>query len=197
VTLKEQLDRAEAARNTAWDVIVGPITIKDTRSQVLLSYTSIALEHQAAIVLLARHGMFGSAFALVRPIFEILYKSVWICSCAKPKEVERIKAGKFNFPTIGEMVTAIDSEHGFDFFKGFKASSWNEQNDFTHTGKLQIGSRLTRDDLQAAYPDEMVALQVTTATVAALMVGILLLKTHDRTSDGEVLEHLLAQFGTL
>jgi len=196
VTLKEQLDRADAARHSAWDAIIGPITIVDTRSQVLLSYASIALEHQEAIVLLTRHGLSGSAFALVRPIFEILYRAAWICACAKPGEVDRIKAGKFTFPKMGDMVAAIDAKHGFDFFKGFKASSWNEQNDFTHAGKLQIGSRLTRDDLQAAYPDEMIAVQITTATIAAMMVAVLLLKTHNRTSDGERLEDALVQFGT-
>jgi hypothetical protein len=76
---------------------------------------------------------------------------------------------------MGDMVAAIDGKHGFDFFKGFKASSWNEQSDFTHTGKLQIGSRLT---------------------IAAMMVAVLLLKTHNRTSDGERLEDALMQFGT-
>jgi len=144
MTLKEQLDRADAARHSAWDSIVGPITIVDSRSQVLLSYASIALEHQEAMILLARRGLSGSSFALARPIFEILYRAAWICSCARPRDVDRIKAGKFNFPKMGDMVAAIDAKHGFDFFKGFKASSWNVQNDFTHTGKLQIGSRLTR-----------------------------------------------------
>ncbi len=196
MTLKEQLDRADAARDSAWDAIVGPITILDTRSQVLLSYASIALEHQEAIVLLARHGLSGSAFALVRAVFEILYRTAWICVCAEPKEVDKIKAGKFTFPKMGDMVAAIDAKHGFDFFQGFKAASWNDQNDFTHTGKLQIGSRLTRDDLQAAYPDEMIAGNVTTATIAALMVAILLLKTHNRSSDGERLERALVQFST-
>jgi hypothetical protein len=47
--LKEQLDRADAARHSAWDSIVGPITVVDSRSQVLLSYASIALEHQEAM----------------------------------------------------------------------------------------------------------------------------------------------------
>jgi hypothetical protein len=192
--LKEQLARADAARDSAWDAITGPITVVDTRSQVLLSYTSIALEHQEAIVLLARHGLSGSAFALIRSVFEILYRAAWICSCAKPQEVDRIKAGKFTFPKIGDMVSAIDANHGLEFYKGFKASSWNEQNDFTHTGKLQIASRLTRDDLQAAYPDKMIAAQIATATIAAIMVAILLLKTHNRTWDGERLEQVLTQF---
>jgi hypothetical protein len=196
MTLEQELDRADAARYSAWEAIVGPITIVDTRSQILLSYTSIALEHQEAIVLLARRGLSGSAFALVRPVFEILYRAAWICACAKPAEVDRIKAGKFTFPMMGDMVAEIDAKHGFDFFKGFKASSWNEQNDFTHTGKLQIGSRLTRDDLQAAYPDEMIAIQVATATIASMMVAVLLLKTHNRMLDGERLEQALAQFGT-
>jgi hypothetical protein len=149
-----------------------------------------------AIVLLARYGLSGSALALVRPVFEILYRAAWICACAKPKEVDRIKAGKFTFPKLVDMVAAIDAKHGFDFFKGFKPSSWNEQNDFTHTGNLQIGSRLTRDDLQAAYPDEMIVVLVTTATIAAMMVAVLLLKTHNRTSDGERLEKVMTQFFT-
>ena len=80
MTLKEQLDRADSARHSAWDAIVGSIAIVDTRSQVLLSYASIALEHQEAIVQLARHGLSGSAFALVRPVFEILYRAAWICA---------------------------------------------------------------------------------------------------------------------
>lgn len=73
MTLKEQLDRADDARHSAWDAIVGPITVVDSRSQVLLS--CIALEHQEAIILLARHGLSGSALALVRPVFEILYRA--------------------------------------------------------------------------------------------------------------------------
>jgi hypothetical protein len=196
MTLKEQLDRADTARHSAWEAIVGPITIADTRSHVLLAYASIALEHQEAIVLLARRGLSGSAFALVRPVFEILYRATWICACAKSGEVDRIEADKFTFPKMGDMVAAIDAAHGFAYFKGFKASTWNEQNDFAHTGKLQIGSRLTRDDLQAAYSDEMIAAQVTTATVAAMMVAVLLLKTHNRVSDGERLEHALVKFST-
>ena len=169
MTLEPELDRADAARRLAWDAIVGPITIVDARSQVLLSYTSLALEHQEAIVLLARKGLPGSAFALVRPVFEIFYRAGWICACAEPKDVDRIKDGNFTFPKMGEMVAAIDANHGFDFFKNFKASSWEDHNDFVHGGRLQIGSQLTHEDLQASFPDEMIAGQVTTATIAALM----------------------------
>ena len=98
------------------------------------------------------------------------------------------------FPKMDEMVAAIDEKNGFDFFKDIKAFSWKEQNDFTHTGKLQIESRLTRDDLQSAYSNEAIAARVAAATRAAMMVVIYLLKTHNRTSDGERLERAMEQF---
>lgn len=192
--LRDHLDRASAATLETWDALVGPITIADTRSQLLLAYASVALEHQEAIVLLARHVLAASALALVRPVFEILYRSVWIYFCAKPNEVAKIKAGKFSFPPMADMVSAIDAAVGASWFKQFKSLSWKEQNDFTHTGRLQVNSRLTRDDLQSAYPEEMICAQVDTATIAAVLVAVLLLKTHNRISDGERLERLILQF---
>ena len=83
MTLKEQLDRAEAATRETWDALVGPITIIDARSDLLLSYAGVALEHQEAIVLLAGHGLTGPALTLIRPVFEIFYRSAWICFCAR------------------------------------------------------------------------------------------------------------------
>ena len=100
MTLGEHLDRASVTTRETWDALVGPITISDTRSQLLLAYVSVALEHQEAIVLLARQALPASAFALVRPIFELLYRSAWMYFCAKPREVAKIKAGKFNFPPM-------------------------------------------------------------------------------------------------
>jgi len=37
---------------------------------------------------------------------------------------------------------------------------------------MQVNSRLTRDDLQSAYPDEMIAANLTTATMAAILVAL-------------------------
>lgn len=63
MTLNEHLDRADAATRAAWEAIEGPFTLKDTRSQLFLAYASIALEHQEAMTLLIRHGL-------------------WVCCCS-------------------------------------------------------------------------------------------------------------------
>jgi hypothetical protein len=119
---------------------------------------------------------------------------VWIHHCAKPDQVEKIKKGKFRFPEMGAMVTGIDKAMGETLFQNFKANSWKGQNDFTHSGRMQVNSRLTRDDLQSAYPDEMIAAHLATTTMAAILVTVILLKTHDRVADGERLEAMLAPF---
>ena len=56
---------------------------------------------------------------------------------------------------------------------------------------MQVNSRLTRDDLQSAYPDEMIAVNLATTTMVAILVTVILLKTHDRVADGERLESML------
>jgi hypothetical protein len=95
---------------------------------------------------------------------------------------------------MGAMVSGIDKEMGETFFQNFKANSWNDQNDFTHSGRMQVNSRLSRDDLQSAYPDEMIAVNLATTAMVAVLVTVILLKAHDRVADGERLESMLAQF---
>src|SRR5260370_42642675 len=103
------------------------------------------------MTLLIRRGLRGSAVALIRPIFEIFYRAAWIHHCAKPNQIEKIKKGKFRFPEMGAMVNGIDKAMGETFFQNFKANSWRDQNDFTHSGRTEVNSRLTRDDVQSAY----------------------------------------------
>ena len=124
MTLNEHLDRADAATRAAWETIEGRFTLKDTRSQLFLAYASIALEYQEAMTLLIRHGLRGSAVALIRPIFEIFYRAAWIHHCAsRPTQIEKIKKEKFRFPEMGAMVNGIDKAMGETFFQNFKANS--------------------------------------------------------------------------
>jgi hypothetical protein len=119
VALNEHLDSAEAATRAAWAAMEG-LTIKDTRSQLFLAYASIALEHQEAMTLLIRHGLRGSAVALIRPVFEIFYRAAWIHHCAKPNQIEKIKKAKFRFPEMGAMIDCIDGPWGRRSFRALR-----------------------------------------------------------------------------
>ena len=102
-----------------------------------------ALEHHAAILLLLRSGMAGSAFALTRPVTEAVVRGVWLTACASDAEVRKfVKKDKIEL-TYGQMSAAIDTTCGIDYFAAFKTQSWETLNSYTHTGMLQIGRRFT------------------------------------------------------
>src|SRR5262249_41343936 len=82
MTLGESIKQADAIKYEIWNVLEGPITIIDIRTQTILEYISIALEHHDAITLLTQNDLRGSALTLVRPIFEVLYKTAWILTTA-------------------------------------------------------------------------------------------------------------------
>ena len=54
-------------------------------STVVIGFISQSIEHHDALLLLVRSQLFGSAFALVRSIVEILVRGVWIQGTAWSK----------------------------------------------------------------------------------------------------------------
>lgn len=195
MTVTEALDRARDIQRQIWDAIVGEFTVTDIRQPILLEYLAVALEHQEAITVLVRKGLRGSALSMVRHVFEILYHTGWVCTCAKPGDVEKILKDKFESPPIGKMVAEIDAAIGGTFFSKFKQLSWGQQNQFTPTGHLQRIGRVSRGDLQSPYPDEGMMLQVNVTTKTLLLVAIFVLKEIARNPEAERLEQLMLRFG--
>ena len=192
----ETLERALSIQREIWDAIVGELTVTDTRQRILLEYLGVALEHHEAIIVLVRNDLRGSALSLVRSVFEILYRSAWVCTCAKPEHIEKIVKDKFDFPQMAKMVSEIDAAIGGAFFKEFKKLSWKQQNQFVHTGHLQRIGRISREDLQSPYPDEGIILQVNITTQALLLVAIFVLKAIGRVPKAERLERFMLTFGS-
>ena len=185
MTLQESIKQADAIKHQVWDILEGPITVTDIRTQLILEYMSIALEHHDAITLLAQNHLRGSALTLVRSIFEVLYKAGWVLTTASDQQVEKIKEGNFNFPTTGDMVAAIDKVIPGGFFQTAKKLSRSDQNQFTHSGKLLRIGRFTGNDLQANYPDQMLIPQINVSLMAVLIVVVLFMDTHNRPEDAK------------
>ena len=185
MTLEESIQQADGIKHQVWEILEGPIIITDIRTQLALEYMTIALEHHDSIVLLTTHHLRGSALTLVRPIFEVLYKAAWVLTTATDQQVEKIKNGKFDFPNTGTIVADIDKVIPGGFFQQAKKLSWSDQNQFTHSGKLLRIGRFTGNDLQANYPDEMMVIQINVSLMAALIIVVLFMDTHNRPDDAK------------
>ena len=64
----------------------------DLKTRLLAGYVDIALEHHEAIWLLRESKLTGSAFALVRSVFDCWLRALWINACATELQIAYIAA---------------------------------------------------------------------------------------------------------
>jgi hypothetical protein len=142
----------------------------DEWSTVVLGLIAQGVEHHAAILLLIRSNLIGSAFALLRSSVEILVRGVWFTTCADSAQVKRFRDEDKIDATFGEMSDAIDKVCGIGFFHDFKERAWAALNSYTHTGILQIGRRFTEERLEPSYEGGEIVEVVRTATISILLL---------------------------
>ena len=142
----------------------------DDRTMLALGCFDVAIEHQAAIALLAGASLHGSAFALLRVLAESLIRGLWLLSCATEGELEKFKRGKLDktFATlINEFETKIGTPAGV--LTNFKESAWDALNGFTHTGFHQVSRRHSPGRVEGNYPEQ----EVTKALGVAGALGLI------------------------
>jgi hypothetical protein len=104
--------------------VITPLKYPDDEwSTTVAAFIDQAFEHHAAIILLIRSSLFGSAFALLRLLVEIVVRGVWIATCATDAQIKKFREKDEIDPSFGEMAKAIDTTCGIDFFQNLKTSA--------------------------------------------------------------------------
>ena len=129
-----------------------------------------ALEHHEAIVCLVQRKLYGSAFALVRPLFESYVRAIWLGKCANDSDLMRFQKGKLE-KEFKDLVSDVEAHEGYNVgvISKVKSSSWRAMNDFTHGGPLQIIRRITKDEIVANYAEDEVAEAISFAGAIGLL----------------------------
>ena len=82
-----------------------------TKGVMLVAYVDLALEHHAAIWLLRERELFGSAFALVRPLYDTVFRALWIGAKATDEQVEQASRDdlelRLRIPLLDEHQTSL------------------------------------------------------------------------------------------
>ncbi|HKI51610.1 MAG TPA: hypothetical protein VJ995_06020 [Geothermobacteraceae bacterium] len=144
----------------------------DKKSQTLVAYHSILAEHHSAIFLLIQNDLCGSAFALARPVYEILYRAHWVAACADEKQIEGIFEDKDIFPKMHDLVSQIDSAFNTgDFWRTIKKNSWSPMNDYTHSGIRQIGRRFKDNQVNQNYETGEILELLNGSNIALLLIA--------------------------
>ena len=78
------------------------------KTRILAGYVDIAIEHHEAIWLLNERKLNGSAFALVRPMFDCWLRALWINAIATEQQIEQAGRDELKFPPMHKMRAEIE-----------------------------------------------------------------------------------------
>lgn len=188
----------------------------DTKNVVLVAYVAIALDHHKAIWILSKLGLNGSAFALLRAVFEAYWRALWINKVATPEQIEQASQDKLRFPKMRQMRADIKQayfampdekeltpdelaeaqrlrELGDKFF-GYIKKMWPALNSYTHSGALQIGRRFTGDQVKANYSEADIAQALTVATTGLLLLLHMFFVSTQHYEEVDEIYAMLAQY---
>jgi uncharacterized protein DUF6988 len=169
-----------------------------TKSVMLLAYVDLALEHHAAIWLLRERELFGSAFALVRPLYDIMFRALWIGAKATDEQVEQASRDELNWQRIrlfDEIKEAYFGQQALrdaqlaqaadKFFQDMR-NLMKVLHSYTHPGLRQLGRRFTAAyQVKPNYSEADIAqgLNVANDALMFLMLGFFVIIKAKRESD--------------
>jgi hypothetical protein len=112
----EQRLRESTALISWLDERINGVAFKaEVRSQLAVSCLDGALEHQKAIVLLISQSLHGTAFALVRLIFEAYVRGAWLYRCASDANLELFQTDAFDTKKkINTLIQDLEKLNGLD-----------------------------------------------------------------------------------
>jgi hypothetical protein len=193
--MEELIKRAEATIAPVRELLNKYGYPDDPKTVVAVGFIDQAFEHHAALMVLIKHGLTGSAFALLRSLVEIMYRGVWIVTAASDHEVRRFVEKDEIRLTVAALAEAADKACNIDFFLKFKKKAWEGMNSYAHTGLLQLGRRFKEQQLAHAYTDAEISQLISIATASILMLVRPFLAFHGHVEDAKKMDQLGEAFG--
>lgn len=128
---------------------------RDKRTLISVGCLDQAIEHHVAICTLLKHQINGSAFALVRLVFEAFIRGVWLGNSATEAQINQYSNDKLDIK-FGTLINDVQKIDGFEskLFEELKDQAWNAMNSYTHTGIMQVGRRFGKEFVYPSYKDE-------------------------------------------
>ena len=177
--IKTYMHQTEEIHDSLVELLANEELGNNERQTLLIAYFDICMEHIQSIHILIRHENYGSAFTLLRPTYETLFRALWMLAIAENSDLEKIRNDEFRFPLVKDIVKDLD---GFytktEFFQNIKNDGWKAMCDYAHTGTLQLSRRWRDDELKPNYSDEEVFDVLKNIRMAFLLFAYVVLKEH-------------------
>lgn len=164
------------------------LALKDSRPSIkdslVVALVSLSRQHYLSIFLLAKESTYySSAFALIRPLIDAVYRAIWLMKVATDNQVEKINNNEKQFMTTQELSKKIDrkfhelkenkGEEQFDIFHNRYNKNSQVLHGLTHGGMEQIHKQLKDGIIYPAFTEEDLVGLLSEATVNYVLLLII------------------------
>ena len=144
------------------------------------------LEHHEAVVDLVRQTLFGSALALLRPLFEHYVRGIWLAKCASAADLQRFQNGTLERP-VAAMLAAVEFHEMNDAgaLSEFRKDLSSTLTEFLRGGTARVTRSDERNSIVGDHPGEEAGATVALAGAIGLLAAsevALLAGRHDIVS---------------
>lgn len=165
------------------------------REILLIGYWSLIFDFHKGIISLLVSGYHGSAFALVRPVMEVLFRS-HLTVIGTDEEVQQLHDDEYRV-NFKELAPRIDKAFALEgLLERIMDQARNVFHSYTHGGTMQLGRRFKGNDIEANYGDEAIIEVIRSTTSAAWMVNNLVLKYFKCEDEWKAGNQLFYEWGT-
>ena len=143
---------------------------RERRVLLAVSCHDVVIEHHVGVATLLSSRINGSAFALVRPIFETFVRGVWLRRCATDEQISQFVNDKLDLH-FGQLLEEIEKLDAFQdgMLSGLKKNAWRAMNSYTHGGMQQAGRRTKGAYVEPDFPPEEIVEVIKLAGTFALL----------------------------
>jgi hypothetical protein len=130
---------------------------REKRVRLAVSCYDVVFEHHLGIAVLLRSRINGSAFALVRPLFETFVRGAWLRHCATDKEIKEYISDRLD-KKFQELIDEVETVDCFQdgVLGGLKNNAWKAMNSYTHGGIQQATRRTSGSYIKPDFTEEEV-----------------------------------------
>jgi hypothetical protein len=140
------------------------------RETLLIAYWALIFDFHKGIISLIASGYHGAAFALVRPVLEVLFRS-HLTIIGTDEEVKQLRSDEYRV-NFKDLAPRLDK--AFDL-EGLLGKIMDQArvvfHSYTHGGVMQLGRRFKGYDLQPNYGDDSIIEVIRSTTSAVWMVN--------------------------
>jgi uncharacterized protein DUF6988 len=176
----------------------------DARTVLVIGAVDQALEHHEAICLLRERELTGAALAIIRLLYDAMFRALWIRAVATEEQVEQASREELNwlririrddikrayFGTPEDPKKAAKLDNLFDSLEQL----WKVLCSYTHSGALQLSRRFTFDQVKPDYSPREIAEALNSATIGLLFCLHLLFRSMGAHNEAEETVTMLGRY---